>query len=49
VIGVLAAVVAGIAGPYRWAGHGGVPPQAQPVRSADLLTQDREDGAVVVT
>lgn len=49
VIGTLAAGIAGIAGLSRWVGHGGAPPSAQPVRSADLVMQDREDGAVIVT
>ena len=49
VIGVLAIVVGVIAAASHLAGHGGAPPQALPVRSADLLMQDQEDGSIVVT
>lgn len=48
-ITALAAIVALIAVSTRLASPGGQPPQATPVRSADLLMQDRIDGAITVT
>jgi len=46
---VLAIVVAVIAAMSRMTNHGGIPPQAQAVRSADLVMDDKPDGAIVVT
>ena len=49
VITALAAIMALIAGSTRLASPGGRAPQATPVRSAELLMQDRIDGAITVT
>ena len=48
-ITALAAIMALIAGSARLASPGGQAPPATPVRSADLVMQDRIDGAITVT
>ena len=48
VIGVLALAVVGIGAASRLGVRGGGAPSAYPVRSADLMVQDRADGSVAV-
>lgn len=48
VIGFLALAVLAIGLASRFAAHGGGPPAARPVRTADLVVRDRDDGGVVV-
>jgi putative photosynthetic complex assembly protein len=49
VIAVLLAIMAVIAFARRNGLHDGVQPHATPVRTADLLMQDNQDGSVTVT
>lgn len=48
VIAFLAAASLAIGVASRFAAHGGGAPAASPVRTADLVVQDRDDGSVVV-
>ena len=48
IIVALAVAVVAIGAAARLSDHGGDPPQAKPVRSADLIMQDHEDGSIAV-
>lgn len=48
VIAVLLAVMAAIGLAARFLPHGGKPPAASPVRTADLVMRDQPDGSIVV-
>ena len=49
VIAILAIVTVGIGTLARTARHGGEPPAAAVLRSADLVMQDHDDGSITVT